>query len=806
MKLRHQLAAAVLAGTAGLATVLYLATDRLVLGSFLASERQEASERALATTEVVRTMLQEYVTRMTDWAEWDDMARLLAGDNPGFAAENLTNTALAASKWDVVLAVRADDGAVCAEAALDPTRAELAPPDPQVRQALLDRTGINRPGAPAVGLFAFGGTLWLLAARDALQSDRTAPPRPGRFATASRLDEAWVARLAQFTGLRVALRPGHAAPLDATEAAARSELGDQVGAVAVQPIDDHTLASHAWLEGFDGRPTALLRIDRPRPLLAQGRAVLRSALWTLGLGGVLLALGAQLLASVPLRRLGALLHGVASLRSGQPTPVPEHGRDELTELTQAFNGMAAQIVDRERRLASTRDRLQLVLDSTGDGLLPCQADGTIVAGASHSAELWFGPGAGRKVWDHLFAAEAQRVEFELAWSQLLDGILPFELLVDQLPRGCEHQGRHFQLEFRPFGATSQDGYLVVVKDVTEQRAAEQKEQEAREVQDVVANLLRDPADFERFLDEMQQLLRETLAGHDATLRNRGLHTLKGNAALYGFQSFADLCHRAEDGLAEGRDFTDYGAELNAVWQRSIDSIGAFLPERGEAKVCLSLREYERFLARLRNAAAPQQLEQEARTWRYQPIQAALQRLARQTRAVGKRLGKPVEVAVDAGDLRYHPEGLQDFFDAFVHVVRNAVDHGIEPGPVREQRGKSGRGSLRFAAALRGDELVITCTDDGAGIDWAAVARKATERGLPSAEHEDLVAALFADGLSTRTEVTATSGRGVGLAAVQAAVQQLGGAIDVRSKAGLGTTFEFRLPRSRTAEPLAVATA
>lgn len=806
MKLRHQVAIAVLAGTAGLATVLYFATDHWVLGGFLASERREAVERTLATTEVVRTMLQEHVTGMTDWAEWDDMARLLAGETPEFAAENLTPSALAALQWDVVLAVRTDDGAVCAEAALDPTRTELAAADPQVRQALLDPNGMNRQGGPTVGLFAFGDTLWLLAAREALHSDRSTPRRPGRFATASRLGEEWVARLAQFTGLRVSLRPGHSQALDASEAGARRELASNLGTVAVQPQDDSTLVSHSWLEGFDGRPTALLRIDRPRPLLAQGRAVLHSALWTLGLGGLLLALGAQGLASVPLRRLGALLRGVAALRAGRPTPVPELGRDELTELTQAFNGMAAQIVDRESRLASTRDRLQLVLDSTGDGLVPCLPDGTIAAGASRRAEQWFGPSAGRKVWDHLFATEAQRVEFELAWSQLVDGILPFELLVDQLPRRCEHQGRHFQLEFRLFGDSSQDGYLVVIRDVTEQRAAEQAEQEAREVQDVVANLLRDPADFERFLDEMQQLLGETLAAHDAALRSRGLHTLKGNAALYGFSSFAELCHRAEDGIQDGRDLADFAAELTALWQQSVERIGAFLPERGEARVCLSLREYEAFLARLHEAASPRQLEQEARTWRYHPIRTALQRLARQTRAVGKRLGKAVEVTVDAEDLRYHPDGLQEFLDTFVHVVRNAIDHGIEATEVRRANGKPERGSLRFGAALRGDEVVITCTDDGAGIDWTTVARKAAERGLPAARHEDLVAALFADGLSTRTEVTSLSGRGVGLAAVQAAVQQLGGSIDVRSKTGLGTTFEFRLPKSCSPEPLAVATA
>jgi chemotaxis protein histidine kinase CheA len=132
----------------------------------------------------------------------------------------------------------------------------------------------------------------------------------------------------------------------------------------------------------------------------------------------------------------------------------------------------------------------------------------------------------------------------------------------------------------------------------------------------------------------------------------------------------------------------------------------------------------------------------------------------------------------------------------VHVVRNAVDHGIEDAETRLALGKPEAGTLVLAARRDQGRLIISVGDDGKGIDWAKVKAKAASVGLPCETREALVEALFADGVSTREELSDTSGRGIGLAAFRQVVASLGGHIDVQSNWGRGTRFEIAFDESR----------
>jgi chemotaxis protein histidine kinase CheA len=123
------------------------------------------------------------------------------------------------------------------------------------------------------------------------------------------------------------------------------------------------------------------------------------------------------------------------------------------------------------------------------------------------------------------------------------------------------------------------------------------------------------------------------------------------------------------------------------------------------------------------------------------------------------------------------------------VVRNAVDHGLETRTEPGQRG----GRLTFGARESNGVLEVVIADNGRGIAWEDLAKKAAARGLKHTTQADLVEALFADGVSTRDTVSETSGRGVGLSAVRNEVEQAGGSVTVESKRGEGTRFVFRLP-------------
>lgn len=806
--LRRKVLAAVALGVAALCAVIYFVTDRVVMAGFLASEQASADAKARSTREIVGTMLTEYVTRMTDWAEWDEMARLLAGENQKFADENLTPSALAALRWDVLCVARFADGEKVALTGLDPAREKFVPVDPALLSTLFDPRRHFRPGPPVVALQVVGETVWVTASRDVKNSDQSEPKRPGRFLTCSRVDEAWLARLRKFTFLDASLHRADESIDDEAEAQARQSLGAALNEVVTLPLGEDHLASFGWLPDLDGKASVLLRVDAERPLLDQGRRILRTTLASTAIAGALFLLLAWSFVARLTNRIGSLLGGVEALRSGDFRPVSVERDDEIGRLSGAFNEMAARIADRERSLQQVNDRIQLVLDSIGDGLVSCGLDGTVTGGVSKRAEQWFGPGEGRKAWDYLFPDdEIRRVEFELGWQQIQEDQLPFELLVDQIPRHVHSGGDDYEVEFH---RVSKDGVptglLLVVRDVTLRLERERAEAQGRELQNVVANLLRDPADFERFLGEMQNLVETTEAAPSDEVRARSLHTLKGNAAIYGFVSFAEYCHGIEDALAQGVPFGKCGRELENEWQAAVARIRSFLPETGEPRVVLSLTEYDRFLDGLRTGADTARLALVAESWRYQPLSQVFARLARQARRLGSTLGRKLEVVTEDSGIRFEPEAMQGFWEAFVHVVRNAVDHGLEPVDDRIAAGKPPQGRILLGGALVGDELVVTVTDDGRGVDWPRVAESARERGLPCATHADLVSALFTDGLSTRDSVSEVSGRGVGLAAVREVVEELGGRFDVTSRTGLGTTFTFRLPKYIDAQVLAVGLA
>src|SRR5262249_3550758 len=133
--------------------------------------------------------------------------------------------------------------------------------------------------------------------------------------------------------------------------------------------------------------------------------------------------------------------------------------------------------------------------------------------------------------------------------------------------------------------------------------------------------------------------------------------------------------------------------------------------------------------------------------------------------------------------------------SLVHVVRNAVDHGIETKDERLGQGKSPEGHLVLRALHTSRELRVEIEDDGRGIDWVKVAELASRRGLLHETRADLIGAILADGFSTKSEVTATSGRGVGMSAIHQQVMDLGGTLSVRSEPEHGTCWLFQLPLS-----------
>jgi two-component system chemotaxis sensor kinase CheA len=178
---------------------------------------------------------------------------------------------------------------------------------------------------------------------------------------------------------------------------------------------------------------------------------------------------------------------------------------------------------------------------------------------------------------------------------------------------------------------------------------------------------------------------------------------------------------------------------------------------------------------------------------------ALDRLPRAVRDTARALGKEIEFELIGRENQFDRSVLREAVDLLIHLLRNAVDHGIESPEEREAAGKARTGRIRLSAIPDRAAAVLRVEDDGRGLQRDEILRVATERGLVSASDaadlaDDAVLSLLTrPGFSTASEVTDVSGRGVGLDAVRSRVEALGGKMEVQSEPGVGTTFTLRLP-------------
>ncbi|CAN5684675.1 hybrid sensor histidine kinase/response regulator [soil metagenome] len=189
-----------------------------------------------------------------------------------------------------------------------------------------------------------------------------------------------------------------------------------------------------------------------------------------------------------------------------------------------------------------------------------------------------------------------------------------------------------------------------------------------------------------------------------------------------------------------------------------------------------------------------QLSAVVRQLRLRPFADVCEALPRAVRDVASAEGKQVELVLEGQEVEADRMVVDALRDPLLHLVRNAVDHGIEPPDARARAGKPAAGRVTVAAALEGGRLQVTVADDGAGLDEATIRATLRERGMPDPKTpEEMADALLAGRFSTRRKATTISGRGVGVDIARSAVERIGGTLSVEWREGAGTMFRFECP-------------
>ena len=551
------------------------------------------------------------------------------------------------------------------------------------------------------------------------------------------------------------------------------------------------------------------------------------------LGLAAMALGISIIRGVAARIIQPLAHltkvatDIADGRKDKRVAISTD--DEIGVLGGAFNQMVQELDEsyksleglnrtlenrvqaRTRELGERNRDMRLVLDNVNQGFLTMSSGGLLAEERSAIVSRWLGPPAPQQT----FAAYVGQLDpafaeaFQLGYDVLLEELLPLELCLEQLPKRLHHDGRELEFSYHPIqeqgaSADALHGLLIVINDITEQVRHALQEADRAEQLAMVQGFMADRRGFLAFFEEVTHLL-ETFEDPDSDVvsRKRVLHTIKGNAGMAGFRGVADLCHRAEEQLAEGAeaDASDTTRLLFARWRALDNMLATLLGGRGRDVIEVQVADLAGLIDQMRSAGVPGQITAQLAGWTLEPAERPLERLARHARSLAQRLGKgAVEVEVDGGGVRVDPQQWKGLWSELVHVVRNAIDHGVEGPDERRATTKPPQPRLRLRTATTRERLMIDIEDDGRGIDWDAVRTIAQKKGMPHVSTEELTEVLLAPDVTTKDQATLTSGRGMGLASVANRVRELGGDIAIESRKGFGTRFRLSLPLTMGSAP------
>lgn len=696
MTLRTRLVLSVTIGFTGGAALLEAYTRDSVIGGFSALEIDGARDRALATSSLVRELAEEFRAASEDWAIWTEAVDFACGGGEDFVANNMLVETFVTKKWHHLGVVRSPGHVVVYAGAFDDglTRDAVG-----AFTALLasDRVvTLPQRERKVAGFALVDGAPHVVASTPLRNSDGAVGACRGAVVYTLRLDEAWAAEVGEMTSRELRLVPLVGAVTGDRETA-RAALADGVD-VWTAPSDLGGVRSWSRLDDLWGRPVALVEIDHPRTLSAAGAetarwldlGVLAFGVWLVG--GSLAFLRAEVL-----RPVADLTQLVGSLVVGRRRPRLCHPAEEFGDIEHGFEQMAAAVTERGAALERARAVARAVLDQIGDGLILCDLNGDILVEVSAPARAWFGPASGR-VWDYVAGPGTPAAALiELGIQQVGDDILPLDACLDQLPRRVVRDGRTFDVAWRAVETAGRvDRLLLVVADASHRVERERENAFAREIEQLLLRTTADRGGFRAFEAEGRALLAIVATTSDEAERTRALHSLKGNAAIFGFATVASLVHRIEDERAELIEWrADQGDRLWQAWDGTLARLRAEPDFVADDRVEVPAPAVAALLASLDGTEAG--LSRWVQTWGAPPVQWVLDDVRRAAEAWAVRSGVPVEVVVTGADFRVDTAACGALWGGLDALVRGLIAEGAR--------------RVEVDCTLTEDDCVVTVRDD-----------------------------------------------------------------------------------------------
>lgn len=476
----------------------------------------------------------------------------------------------------------------------------------------------------------------------------------------------------------------------------------------------------------------------------------------------------------------------------------EHTRKELRKIF----GNLEQVVEERTQTIKT------ILNHVNSGFFLIDRELKVAGGFTKSCYQLIGDHIkeGQLVYEFLGLDGRGSDNLKCGLVQVFDDIFPEEVTIAQLPERIEKNGVFLSLAaavIRDQDDTIQQ-VLITVNDISDLEEAERQ----NKMNESIIRILGQKEAFAEYVVDARKLIARGMDNPEDTSGSKiVLHTLKGNSAAFGLGSLVDLIHRIEDKTAFScDDFALVEEELRAFLLKNRDILKVAYDDSATGSQKLS-RRYEVDDSQLdtlyRDLLHPKNVESKVREevmrWIWElkkkPARKVFGSIEPLIQRLNEKLMKEVEFEFLGRELMVDPDRLRTFAQVLPHVVRNSLDHGIEPPAERGE--KDMKGQLTFEVADHDFYFwKIVLSDDGRGLDLDRITQKAvaskivTDSELSSMTETEKQMLIFEGGLSTAESVTDISGRGVGMSAVKECIEALDGKIEIDSKVGKGTTFTF----------------
>lgn len=489
----------------------------------------------------------------------------------------------------------------------------------------------------------------------------------------------------------------------------------------------------------------------------------------------------------------------------------ELGNDELSQAN--------------RELETLNLTINAMLDGFGQGLLFFNHEGICSPVYSKAClTLLENDPAGKHIVDLLKVPDSDRKSI-IDWIKMLFGgkiALTFEELAEIAPSSYLHsEGLHIKLDYKPL--FDSDGklknVLVIATDATKEQQAQARmaENESRALRTL--RIARNRNYFLRFISQFRSIFMESdllddeCTGFDLEQFKRDVHTMKGLSGTFHLDKLTKILNDIETDMnkvsthKEAQELLlSYYYKLNENFNSSLqlakEVLGSDFEGAGNT-VNIQTRKILGFAQdiklKLEKGITPDEISlmllQELIAV---PIREIFANFDMQLQELADRAGKMVNPCLFLGEnFVILPEKYENFTTSLVHVARNIIDHAIDEPDIRKQFGKLPKGYITVHNEKVGDKFNITITDDGNGIDVDSIRNKISGKIdaniLAAMSDEEIIQHIFDDNISSRDEVSELSGRGVGMSAVKAEVEALGGSIMVKSTIGKGTSLHITLP-------------